>query len=97
MCSTRFNDLKKMTMKRKSIPLLKLFLVIVAAMPVNLFASEAITAKVPAVNQQMMVLLVKTAAKDASINGSLSYLIGGFIAVLLMVYLVYSLLHPEKF
>ena len=30
-------------------------------------------------------------------NGSISYLIGGIIAVLIMGYLVYTLIRPEKF
>jgi K+-transporting ATPase KdpF subunit len=30
-------------------------------------------------------------------NGSLSYWIGGIIALLIMGYLIYSLLRPEKF
>jgi K+-transporting ATPase KdpF subunit len=30
-------------------------------------------------------------------NGSVGYLIGGAIAILLLGYLVYTLLHPEKF
>ena len=30
-------------------------------------------------------------------NGPLSYIIGGIIALLIMGYLIYTLLHPEKF
>ena len=38
-----------------------------------------------------------TNTKPTFSNGALSYVIGGFIAVLLMIYLVYTLLKPEKF
>jgi|BarGraIncu00222A_1022003.scaffolds.fasta_scaffold719347_1 K+-transporting ATPase KdpF subunit len=30
-------------------------------------------------------------------NGPVSYLIGGIIALLIMGYLIYTLLHPDKF
>jgi K+-transporting ATPase KdpF subunit len=30
-------------------------------------------------------------------SGSVSYLIGGFVSILLMGYLIFTLLHPEKF
>jgi K+-transporting ATPase KdpF subunit len=30
-------------------------------------------------------------------NGPISYLIGGIIALLILGYLIYTLLHPEKF
>jgi K+-transporting ATPase KdpF subunit len=30
-------------------------------------------------------------------NGMLSYLVGGIIALLILGYLIYTLLHPEKF
>jgi K+-transporting ATPase KdpF subunit len=30
-------------------------------------------------------------------NGSISYIIGGIVALLIMGYLVYTLLRPEKF
>jgi K+-transporting ATPase KdpF subunit len=33
----------------------------------------------------------------AASNGAVSYLIGGIVALLIMGYLVYTLLRPEKF
>jgi K+-transporting ATPase KdpF subunit len=34
---------------------------------------------------------------DAGSNGPVSYIIGGIIALLILAYLIYTLLHPEKF
>ena len=46
----------------------------------------------------LMSLVVMTVKSDADVsNGPVSYLIGGIIALLIMGYLVYTLLHPEKF
>jgi K+-transporting ATPase KdpF subunit len=46
-----------------------------------------------------MVLLAAAPAPPGAVvsNGPMSYLIGGIIALLIMGYLVYTLLHPEKF
>jgi K+-transporting ATPase KdpF subunit len=33
----------------------------------------------------------------ATSNGTVSYLLGGIIALLILGYLIYTLLHPEKF
>ena len=46
-----------------------------------------------------LTLLVVTPAPSgvAVSNGPLSYLIGGIIALLIMGYLVYTLVHPDKF
>jgi K+-transporting ATPase KdpF subunit len=43
----------------------------------------------------LVVLPVQTGA--AVSNGPVSYLIGGIIALLIMGYLIYTLLHPDKF
>ena len=45
------------------------------------------------------ILLVTSPAPAGAVgsNGPLSYLIGGIIALLIMAYLVYSLVRPEKF
>jgi K+-transporting ATPase KdpF subunit len=43
----------------------------------------------------LAVLPVNTASTVA--NGTVSYIIGGIIALLIMGYLIYTLLHPEKF
>ena len=46
----------------------------------------------------LMSLVVMPVKSDAAVsNGPVSYLIGGIIALLIMGYLVYTLLHPEKF
>jgi len=34
---------------------------------------------------------------SAASNGTVSYLVGGIIALLILGYLIYSLLHPDKF
>jgi K+-transporting ATPase KdpF subunit len=45
-----------------------------------------------------MSLLVLPVHSDTAVsNGPISYIIGGIIAVLIMGYLVYTLLHPDKF
>jgi K+-transporting ATPase KdpF subunit len=45
-----------------------------------------------------MSLPLITVHKDAAVaNDPLSYLIGGIIALLIMGYLIYTLLRPEKF
>ena len=45
----------------------------------------------------MLVVNVHTSANNAAANGPVSYLIGALIALIIMGYLVYSLLKPEKF
>jgi K+-transporting ATPase KdpF subunit len=45
-----------------------------------------------------MSLVVVPVHSDAAVsNDPLSYLIGGIIALLIMGYLIYTLLRPEKF
>jgi K+-transporting ATPase KdpF subunit len=45
-----------------------------------------------------MLLVTAPASSGAAVsNGPISYLIGGIVAFLIMVYLVYTLLKPEKF
>jgi len=45
-----------------------------------------------------MSLVVVPVHSDAAVsNGPLSYLIGGIIALLIMGYLIYTLLRPDKF
>jgi K+-transporting ATPase KdpF subunit len=45
-----------------------------------------------------MSLVVIPVHSDAAVsNGPVSYLIGGIIALLIMGYLIYTLLRPEKF
>jgi K+-transporting ATPase KdpF subunit len=46
----------------------------------------------------MMLIVAAPVNTDVAISNSpLSYMIGGFIALLLMGYLVFTLLKPEKF
>jgi K+-transporting ATPase KdpF subunit len=46
----------------------------------------------------LMSFLVLPIPPDANVsNGPLSYLIGGIIALLILGYLVYTLLRPDKF
>jgi K+-transporting ATPase KdpF subunit len=46
----------------------------------------------------LMSLLVVPVHSDAAVSNSpLSYLIGGIIALLIMGYLIYTLLRPDKF
>jgi K+-transporting ATPase KdpF subunit len=42
-------------------------------------------------------VLVPEHAQSAASNNPISYIIGGIIALLILGYLVYSLLRPEKF
>lgn len=48
--------------------------------------------------KSFMLLAVAPAPSDtAGSNGAVSYLIGGIVALLILGYLVYTLLRPEKF
>ncbi len=42
-------------------------------------------------------VVVPPYSAEAVSNGTLSYLIGGIIAMLILGYLIYTLLHPDKF
>jgi len=45
----------------------------------------------------MSLLVVPVQPDAAGSNGPLSYLIGGIIALLILGYLIYTLLRPDKF
>jgi K+-transporting ATPase KdpF subunit len=45
----------------------------------------------------MSIAVVPLRSDEAVSNGPLSYVIGGIIALLILGYLIYTLLHPEKF
>jgi K+-transporting ATPase KdpF subunit len=46
----------------------------------------------------LSLLIVSPAPSTVAVsNGPLSYLIGGIIALLIMGYLIYTLIRPEKF
>lgn len=44
-----------------------------------------------------LALAVPENSSTTVANGPVSYIIGGIIALLIMGYLVYTLLHPDKF
>ena len=45
----------------------------------------------------LSLLVVPIQPDSAGSNGPLSYLIGGIIALLILGYLIYTLLRPDKF
>ncbi len=47
--------------------------------------------------EKSFVLFAAVPVNGSFINGTSGYLVGGIIAVLIMAYLVYSLMKPEKF
>ena len=47
--------------------------------------------------KSFMLLVAVPVPSGATANSPLSYLIGGIIALLIMGYLVYTLVKPEKF
>jgi K+-transporting ATPase KdpF subunit len=52
----------------------------------------------PKINTSLFSLLVIPVQKEAAAHGSgVSYLIGGIIALLIMGYLIYTLMRPDKF
>jgi K+-transporting ATPase KdpF subunit len=48
-------------------------------------------------NTKILLAMVPVRSDAAGYDNQISYLIGGIIALLLLGYLVYTLLHPEKF
>jgi K+-transporting ATPase KdpF subunit len=50
------------------------------------------------ISKSCLLFLAAPAPSGAAVsNGPVSYLIGGIVALLILGYLVYSLLRPEKF
>jgi K+-transporting ATPase KdpF subunit len=45
----------------------------------------------------LSIAIVPLHSDEAVSNGPLSYVIGGIIALLILGYLIYTLMHPEKF
>jgi K+-transporting ATPase KdpF subunit len=45
----------------------------------------------------MSLFVVPVHSEEAVSNGPVSYLIGGIIALLILGYLIYTLLRPDKF
>jgi K+-transporting ATPase KdpF subunit len=48
-------------------------------------------------NTKYFLQILPVNSQAAMSNSTVSYLIGGIIALLILGYLVYTLLHPEKF
>ena len=46
---------------------------------------------------KILLLIVNTRAEAALADNKISYLIGGIIALLILGYLIYTLLRPDKF
>lgn len=44
-----------------------------------------------------ILLIVPSGHEASAVNNSLSYLLGGIIALLILGYLIYTLLRPDKF
>jgi K+-transporting ATPase KdpF subunit len=48
-------------------------------------------------NSKMIIGLMSVKTEAAGYSNHLSYLIGAIVAILILGYLIYALLHPEKF
>jgi len=48
-------------------------------------------------NATILLVIAPVLSDTALSNGHISYLIGGIIALLIMGYLIYTLLRPDKF
>jgi K+-transporting ATPase KdpF subunit len=48
-------------------------------------------------NTKLLFAIAPLIPEPAASNGPVSYLIGGIVALLIMGYLIYTLLRPEKF
>ncbi len=53
--------------------------------------------KIKVVGSFMSLMVVPVHSEVAVSNDPLSYLIGGIVALLIMGYLIYTLIKPEKF
>jgi K+-transporting ATPase KdpF subunit len=53
--------------------------------------------KTKVIKSLMLLAVVPDSSGSAASNGPLSYLIGAVIALLIMGYLVYTLVRPDKF
>lgn len=45
----------------------------------------------------MSLIVVPSHVDSAVSNGPVSYIIGGVVALIIMGYLIYTLLHPDRF
>ena len=85
-------------MNRKIIAVISLLICFLGILPFSFSAADNGNALGFISDAKINMLIVTTlATKPTFSNGSLSYFIGGVIAILLMGYLVYTLLKPEKF
>jgi len=48
-------------------------------------------------NTKNLLVIIYVQSSSANANGPLSYIIGSIIALLILCYLIYTLLKPEKF
>ena len=48
-------------------------------------------------NAKILLAFLSLHSDPNASAGSLGYIIGGFVALLILGYLIYTLLHPEKF
>lgn len=53
--------------------------------------------KTKVANSFILLTAAPASSGDAVSNGPVSYLIGGIIAVLILGYLIYTLIYPDKF
>jgi K+-transporting ATPase KdpF subunit len=53
--------------------------------------------KLFAMNTKIVLEVISITPDSGLSNGPLAYLIGGIIALLILGYLIYTLLHPDKF
>jgi K+-transporting ATPase KdpF subunit len=69
----------------------------IASVVVNFTGDILFKVKSKIAKSVLLLVVVPASSASATSNNSLSYLIGGIIALFIMGYLVYSLIHPEKF
>jgi K+-transporting ATPase KdpF subunit len=48
-------------------------------------------------NTKILLVIIYVKSNSAASNGPVSYIIGSIIALLILCYLIYTLLKPEKF
>ena len=53
--------------------------------------------KTKVANSMILLTAAPAVSGGATSNGPVSYLIGGIIAILILGYLIYTLIHPDKF
>ena len=97
MITNQFNINIKTIMSRKNFLTIRLLICLATILPFTQYAANGSALVHMAGYRANMAMITLVTTKHSFSNGSLSYIIGGIIAVLLMIYLVYTLLKPEKF